>query len=162
MSEFPPEVQVEDGEDFRAGSALGIREIALEQYRRCCIECSKEMVNGGTTTKIVRGVPQLVDIPNQREIFINSVSTMEIILGPEIIKNAEIVKKLRFRTDRINKEKSIMHAKEQALIVKYNQSLKNRQSDSIVDIDGATTNIKDTYEMFIVKINKEKLTISKF
>ena len=78
------DVQVEDGDNFRVGEALGIKGIALEQYRRCCVEGSKEMKKGGTTTKFIGGIETQIDIPNQREIFINSVKMLSAILSPEV------------------------------------------------------------------------------
>lgn len=79
------EVIVEDG-DLRMGDSLGIQAIALEQYRRCCLEGSKEMVRGGWTTKIIKGVPIKVEAENQREVFMNSVIVMRGIMMPDILK----------------------------------------------------------------------------
>lgn len=79
-------IEVEDGEDYRGAEALGIKIIVLEQYRRCCIEGSKEMRRAGISNKIIKGIVVEVEIPDQREIFINSVKMLEIILAPELLQ----------------------------------------------------------------------------
>lgn len=84
-------IEVEDGEDYRGAEALGIKIIVLEQYRRCCIEGSKEMRRAGISNKIIKGVVVEVEIPDQREIFINSVKMMEIILAPELLQKKDNV-----------------------------------------------------------------------
>jgi len=82
MSNQPNHIQIEDDETFQPGGSLGIREIALEQYRRCMVESSKEMVRGGWTKRIFGDQVQEIEIPNQRLVFINCVKAMETILIP--------------------------------------------------------------------------------
>lgn len=82
--DFSDEIIVEDGEDYKGAEALGIKIIALEQYRRCCVEGSKEMCKGGIERRFIKGVETEVVIPNQREIFINSVKMLSILLSPEL------------------------------------------------------------------------------
>lgn len=79
------DIEVEDGEDYRGGEPLGIKGIALEQYRRCCIEGSKEMRKGGIERRFIKGIDTEVMIPNQREIFVNSVKMLSAVLYPELI-----------------------------------------------------------------------------
>jgi len=84
MADFN-EVKIEDGENA-ISRELGIKEIALEQYRRCCVEGSKEMTRGGKSTKVVNGKYCELDIQDQREVFFNCVTMLCVILSPQMEK----------------------------------------------------------------------------
>lgn len=89
------EIEVEDGENYKGGDVPSITLIAMEQYRRCMIEGSKEMSRGGQVNKFHKGQMIAVDIPDQREVFINCVKMLEILLIPEIIKKDKIQQLLK-------------------------------------------------------------------
>ena len=67
-------------QDFRNKQGITVKEIVLEQYRKCCQEMSKEMTEGGVIRRLVgEDIIEFV-APNQIEIFINSVDGLKIIL----------------------------------------------------------------------------------
>ena len=85
MADYNNEVKIEDGENATSRE-LGIKEIALEQYRRCCVEGSKEMTRGGKSSRTINGKYCELDIPDQREVFFNSVTMLGVILSPQMEK----------------------------------------------------------------------------
>jgi len=76
--------EIVDPDQFGNSDNIGIKMIAMERYRACAIEGSKEMGRGGVKTKIVRGQATQIDMPNQREVFTRCVKIMEIILSPDL------------------------------------------------------------------------------
>jgi len=87
------EIVFEDSENYSgAGNAIGIREIALEQFRKCFVEGSKALNNTGVAMVDKRGTKKEVDIKAQREIFCNCVEMLQIILMPEIKSNEDFIK----------------------------------------------------------------------
>ena len=43
MKDVNNDIEVEGSEDYKGISEIGFRGIIMEQYRRCCVEGSKEM-----------------------------------------------------------------------------------------------------------------------
>ncbi len=77
----PTTYEFEDSEGYKKGEdKLSIRQIILNQLQKCMTEGSKEMVRGGTIKRIVGGKTMEIAIPNQREVFINSVEMLKIPL----------------------------------------------------------------------------------
>ncbi len=99
-------MEVEDSENYKAGEVPSITLISMEQYRRCMIEGSKEMSRGGQVNKIHKGQLIPVDVPDQREIFINCVKMLEILLMPEILKKENIKTLLKKNDNDINNLKN--------------------------------------------------------
>ena len=135
------EVQVEDSENYGAGEAAGIKGIALEQYRRCIIEGSKEMSRGGTTTKVINGKVIKMEIPNQIDIFVNCVVSLGVILSPEFLEHEEYTEE----KDKIEEEESKL--KEKGIYAVRN-SAKNK-SDAV----------KSYYELLLVNLYRKKLKL---
>lgn len=146
-------VQVEDGENFSGGTdALGIKQIALEQYRRCCIEGSKEMTKAGSRIKIIRGVPVKVEIPDQREIFVNSVKSMEIVLSPEIDRWDDL-------KDKLSEINVIINDLHNGTNEKYNKFKKKYNENNNLDWEKSTEDIFLSYGVEIVNLFRRKLII---
>ncbi len=73
--------EFEDSESYKKGEdKLSVRQIILKQLQKCMTEGSKEMTRGGTVKKIMDGRLIEESIPNQRELFINSVEMLKIPL----------------------------------------------------------------------------------
>jgi len=105
-------------QDFRNKQGITVKEIVLEQYRKCCQEMSKEMTEGGVIRRLVgEDIIEFV-APNQIEIFINSVDGLKIILISHINKHKDIREKYidKFENDLIELRKqhnlSIKEAKD--------------------------------------------------
>lgn len=106
---------IEDAENYKAAETLGIREIALRQFERCILEGSKELKKGGIQKKLLDGKEVLIEIPNQREIYINSVQQLEIILLPELVKKEKIKKDVEELNRQISETRLKQHEKMQQL-----------------------------------------------
>jgi len=79
------DIEVEDVDGMSAPNQKNsFRALAMEQYKRCCTEGSKEMTTGGVMTRTVNGINQEYIVPNQMEIFNNSIDCLKILLFPRI------------------------------------------------------------------------------
>ena len=121
----------DDGENFKSNE-IGIKEIALEQFRRCAKEGSKNIFND----------------PAQREVFVNSVKIMELIIIPDALEHDDI-------KDRISKNEEKISKLERD----YLDDVK-RISASITD--GKKLNkdkLRYEYEKKLIELMQEKLII---
>ena len=158
--EHEPDYIIEDDDFFSGGKSVGIKELAIEQYRRCLIEGSKEMVRGGYGQKVVNG--KIVDqyIPNQREIFINCVQMLETLLMSNLIKEdgrskkikfPEIVEQMEIADRKINKTKAAFFD----VLDKINIKAKELNVDSRRNIE----QLENKQEMELVNNYKQKLVV---
>jgi len=146
------DIQVEDGEDFRSTGELGIKQIALDQYRRCCLEGSREMLRGGETTKIIKGVPVNVQVDNQREIFMNSVLMLEIVLAPNLSEKEKISEQMGDVDEDISKIKD----KYQESFDDFNERYKKGKN---LSWNKNITLIQDNMEMELIEPFRKKLMV---
>lgn len=154
---------VEDGEDFKGSDALGIKEICLEQFRRCCVEGSKEMLRGGTEIRTVRGMHVEVTVPNQREIFINSVKMLEIIMKPDILKNEKIMNKIKEINRKIKEHNKKFQDEYKSMKENYKSRLKKaadhtKWQNTKKLWDDFIENIKDRSELDGINLSRRKMT----
>ena len=126
-------VMFEDAENWQK-QTVGIKEIALEQYRRCMSEGSKSF-NGA-------------DGARQREIFINAVKSMEVILYPKILDKKNY-KEINLNV--VENERKISELKS-----KYSQTYQ-RLKDNQQPINEPL--LKDNFERDSVELYREKLVI---
>lgn len=93
-SNFPEDVIFEDAEDssnWRASAGKGIKEIILKQYERCILEGSKEMSHGGILKRVIDGKLHEITVPDQVEIFKNSVEMLRYALTAHAKKHEDIM-----------------------------------------------------------------------
>ena len=76
------EMSFEDSENHSGAENLSIKQIVLKNVQTCMMEGSKEMDGGGVRRRIINNIPLEVYAPNQREIFINSVDMLWILVKP--------------------------------------------------------------------------------
>lgn len=91
-----PDIEKIEYEDIEGGGptqATGIKDIILRQYQRCCTEGSKEMNSGGVKKRVINGQVYEIAVPNQIEIFINSVEILKISLIPKLDKDTKPIEK---------------------------------------------------------------------
>ena len=75
----------EDDDDYSYGNKENSEaNIVLSQFRKCVLEGSKEMVLGGVTKRIINNEVIEFPVPNQIEIFINSIEMLKIVLSKSI------------------------------------------------------------------------------
>ena len=137
------EFEFEDAETFSGGKSGSYKDIVLSQFKKCCEEASKEMTVGGITRRIINGQVVEIPVPNQQEIFVNSVKVLDIILVGKIATNKELITE---RIDEFNKR-----LKE--LPVEYEEQRQQIEAayypPKTKSIDGMT---------FIAKISEEEAT----
>ena len=78
---FADDIIIEDSENFFSGGGKGIdiKQIVLSKFNKALDEGGKEMSKGGIQRKLINGVWMDIEVPNQREIFMNAVNMLEII-----------------------------------------------------------------------------------
>lgn len=122
---------IQDGENY-SSKEIGIKQISLEQYRRCAIEGSKNIIND----------------PVQREIYVNAVKSMEIIVFPDILLHPDIQERIS------NNEKKIS-----ALESEYKQHLQKIRSENKDGNKYSTEKLQNHYETRLIQLMQEKLVI---
>ena len=83
-----PEYEYEDAENYQGGSGkdgLNEKEIILKLFQRALMEGSKEMNPGGVQRRLIGNEVMEFVVPDQREIFINSVEMLKTSLIKRII-----------------------------------------------------------------------------
>jgi hypothetical protein len=127
------DIAFDDAENW-SKQTIGIKEIALEQYRRCMSEGSKTF-NGH-------------DGPKQREIYINAVKSMEVILYPKILDTKNFGE---INLNVVENERKIIELKN-----KYSETYK-RMKDNNQQINEGLLN--NNFEQELVDLYREKLVI---
>ena len=135
-------IVVEDSENYSA-NALGIKDIALEAYRKCFIEGSKEMTKGGVSTKVINGKLIRLDVPNQREIFINCIKMFGVLLTPFLLTKDKYLNEANAIQNSISDLKKEGHEKYQEARVNH----KNVEE------------LKEIYELALVNLNCDLLKV---
>jgi hypothetical protein len=120
-----------DGENYRT-KTLGIKEISLEQYRRCAIEGSGNIFND----------------PAQRERYINAVKSLQIILSPEILNNEEMKERITGNEAKIT-----------VLENKYKTHLTRLKDKAAHETDINRELLQFHYEKKLLELIQEKLII---
>lgn len=113
--------EIEDGDSSYRNAPMGIKELALDQFRECQKTGSKELHPGGIRKIIFNGNPQEIVEPDTGEIFCNAVKVLETTLVSHkrakykemksdwedyennLKKYNEMVKKFKEQIDNINK-----------------------------------------------------------
>lgn len=85
------DMSFEDSENYSGSSSKEVTkaQIILEQLRECIKMGSKEMCGGGTRTRIINGQEIEIMVPNQREIFVNSVEMLWSMVLPDFTKKVK-------------------------------------------------------------------------
>lgn len=162
----PPNVvddmEFEDGEGFRSkAEGVTIKTIVLKQYEKCCTEGSKEMTGGGVINRIING--QLIElaVPNQREIFINSVEMLNIVLIPEIKKNKKLIQedidKFEYSLQKLNINLNEYMQQIDSNITFDDPRYKQHSEAYYKDKNISIQNLHDNYELAKVELYKSLL-----
>jgi hypothetical protein len=98
------ENMISEGAEYSPKSEFSKARVVEDAVRKCIDARSKEMVKGYYNYKFdQRGIPLKVWIPDQREVFISSVTALRNLLAPEI----KLPKHKAFRTREGNIKKKI-------------------------------------------------------
>lgn len=159
----PEDFEVEDSENYLS-QKVGIKDIAMRAYEQCLLEGRKEMIPGGTTTRIMKGQPIEIEIPNQREIFKNTVRSFEVVLNSNFNKFDEIKKKIKESNEDIKNAREDYN--NQIWLINNPQKSKEFRAYSEESVKlqtnkqyRATIIFGTKYEMYVVELYRERLLI---
>ena len=79
-------IEVEDGENFYGKKGLSKEQIILKALQKCMDEGSKEMTEGGIIKRMINNQVYELAVPNQKEIFINSIRILWTLIFPLILE----------------------------------------------------------------------------
>lgn len=153
------DIVIEDSDSFFGGKqgGIGIKEIAMANFNRACLEGSKEMIKGGIQRKLQGNHVIEVDAPNQREVFINSVKMVEVILLGHLQES-----KLKDKNGKVDDAISKCNT-EYEIKVKEIKGTEKQISNSTLGkrtIDPSTyRNLYDAFELKVVDLYREKLAL---
>lgn len=156
-------IEYEDMESGYGSKATSIKEIVLRQYSRCLTEGSKEMSLGGVKTRVINGQVFEIAVPNQIEIFVNSVEMLKISLEPNIKQEKKTVgEKIEKNNDNLNKVEEYYKKEKKGLMENYkpyNEKWINKYKN---EHNTRLANIEKNYEYARVKIYREILVTMSF
>lgn len=124
------DIVFEDPDAMPTGSANSYKEILLQQLRKATSEGSKEMTKGGLMRRLVNGEVQEFPVPNQVEIFCNSVEMLLILIQPKIKEKKEYGEWMR-KIQNETKERR--------------EEIKKQKDEFIRDFNSKTANYQTTY-----------------
>lgn len=162
-----PHIEYEDSENWKgSGEQLSIKEICLRAFSKATMEGSKEMVSAGVDRKLIGGVVYEFPRPNQREIFINSVDMLRIILEPSIIKSRlkesfEEVDNETLKIDNEYKKKldDCVKVFGETKISKYGRDDPLKEKVRIDNYNKTISNINEQFEFVKVTLSKKLLIV---
>lgn len=161
---FDSEFEFEDSENYRGGNdTFTFWHIVLKHLKVCIEEGSKEMDKGGLKKRVIDGKVFEVVVPNQREIFINSVEMLQTLLLPEMQhkKRKKFAEKISATEKDFKKLQELLY-KEKS-IKEENVKKKAKDKKAELDLDRSLNSINqdfyDTLETYNVILAREKLNI---
>ena len=153
------QIEYEDMESGVSSKTTSIKEIILRQYQRCLTEGSKEMSLGGVKKRIVNGQVYEIAVPNQIEVFINSVEMLKILLGAHIAKekDKEIVNKMNNHDKKSNEIRQSYDKAIDNIMVEYKPYNEKWVQKNREEHNRKLTNVERSYENLRVSIYREIL-----
>lgn len=157
-------IDYEDSESYSGGDKnIGIKEISLRLFQKAVMEGSKEMTQGGVFKRIIDG--QLVEysVPNQVEIFCNSVEMFYYAMQPYVSKGGkefktqmtELLKQLT--DDEKDYKKDVITIKSQTKNIV--QGYLSSNGINIADISNSVKIRFNKYENTKIKLRKDQLAL---
>ena len=129
----------------------------MEQYRACIRESSKEKTTGGIIYRIINGEKVEVAVPNQLEIFINTVDALFVMLTPYVVDHQDhIGKEVNDFDDRHKKIKEHAEKLRKQYTKKFNSMSTKKGPNGISERDLH----RDKYKLLMKEINeREELSL---
>ena len=150
--------EFEDSEGYKKGEdKLSIRQIILKQLQKCMNEGSKEMTKGGTIKKIVDGKVIEEPIPNQREVFINSVEMLVIPLLKRFRNYCNKKDSNEIKTIFKDAESGLKNLKGEHIKVKKEILINKGKANNAMDINNRLGIIYNEFELEKLEIYKNFL-----
>lgn len=158
------DMQFEDAENFKSGfDQLSFKQMVLKAYSVAMSEGSKELTRGGVMERIINGVHYQIPRGNQREIFINAVEQLRILVQPMTDKKKDKVGKYFEEYDKavieLNKKYNKKIEQFNEVYTDDNQAYavnKNFEKEKSLAHD----DIEDWYEQEMAFIYRDKLMVA--
>ena len=112
---YTPEVEYEDGDTFTMQKELSIKDIALNQYSQCCRNMSQEMHPSGVRKVMIQGRPHEIIVPDNINIFFNSVKALGETLKPYASKYKDKMKDVYLELDELQNQITQLEQKQKML-----------------------------------------------
>jgi len=146
------DLQIEDVDQHYIKEGQSFKTIVLEQYRKCAVEGSKEMVVGGVDVRFINGERVEIPRPNQIEIFINSLDILKSLLYPHILKYSDFIGNKINKFEKNNENLKIMRIKMIKKLASEFESLPSTKSPEGLSKKDLK---KEEYKMKRIEIDKK-------
>jgi len=144
------EIEIEDVDNMMSSNQTNsFKALVMEQYKRCCTEGSKEMTVGGMVTRMINGQKIEMMMPNQIQIYINTVEHLRILLDPKIQfhgKYGKLVNTINKKTIALNRR---LKKEKEGIRDKYNKLSDKREQ-------GGSSEKQMYYQDYIDKLESYK------
>ena len=165
MEKKYPVDEYEDIENYGGGSGGGgIKEICLRLFSKACSEGSREWTESGIITRFMNGQSVEVMLPDQREIFINSVQMLHTAVLPKEMRCKdepikEMFKGVKEKISKLDKWKSEgMNDLRSEFSKEKMQNLKvDMKNQKVMEYNHTVKDIETTYNHKLTQIHKELL-----
>jgi len=150
-------IEIEDSENYKGGQTNTFKEICMAQYRKAVEEGSKQMLSGGVEKRLINGQIMEMPIPNQREIFFNSVEMLRILLTAHISDEEKLMK---VNMESFDKDIDGLNKNHEEQLLRLRQWFKdnnNSKQDNTRQYNEQVKSFIDEYELNKVQLNKKLL-----
>lgn len=113
----------------KTGASSSFRDIVLSSFKKATEAGSLEMSPGGVQVRLINGEAVAIVVPNQPEIFCNSVEMLRLQLEPKAKEYANITKQL---TDIDERMKQLNTKKENLINRTFERTKRNMESPSSI------------------------------
>jgi len=156
-------IEVEaDSENFRGGGGLEIQQVTMRQFERCLSEGSKELTKGGIRRIFVNGIVKEIEVPNQRQIYMSAIISLELTLIPNLLKKKELVTEMKQIDSAIEKLKvdyELDYKKKSDYDNNLQKSTKDHYGNYNYVKPSAYEKLLDDHEMRLIDLFRMKLAL---
>ncbi len=163
-----PRYEFEDVENYSGsgGQGLSEKEIILKLFQKSLMEGAKEMSPGGVQKRFINNEVVEFPVPNQREVFINSVDMLRVGLTKRILdmnqkENATTIKKYNEAMGEIDKINQTYGDNQKQILEEYQKRMNSKimsiKQVSIEKYNNDNKNLNDMHEMQLVQAHKRLL-----
>ncbi len=148
FKDFQEDIIDLDSENYRSGQGESRKSIVMENYKRCCVEGSKEMTQSGIVTRVIDGRAVEVAVPDQIEIFANSVEMLKASLMDKVNENPDLMKEYLGVYEELEKTKEDYTVKaKQTIDEQANVSSNRRNVGQQFVVAGIIERLRRSYEL---------------
>lgn len=160
-------IEFQDSASYRNQEA-SIKNISLKLFQKATEEGSKEWTTGGVIKRLVEGKVVDIVVPNQKEIFVNSVKMCFVPIIPQIpkIKNEKTLNLLKSAQEKIRVNEELYEKQLQELKNNYKDAFRRTSNPEgemkrevrLKDYESEQEFITNLYETSQVEAHRKLLT----